>query len=123
MLTDSEKKTMRDSVRGMPLAQAAALPIYDDFCHFRTSGLPGNEYAALLDGAVAGTQSDAQARLQAYRDDRNEKMGQSWQPANTNQDAAPIPQYTKDGRHISTLTDRELAYHRHVSELNSEWRR
>lgn len=38
------------------------------------------------------------------------------------QDAA-IPEYTKDGRHISTLTDSELAYHRYTSSLRNAWRR
>lgn len=52
MMTDAEKQTMRDSVRGMPLAQAAALPIFDDVRGLWTRGMKAEEYFAMTAGAV-----------------------------------------------------------------------
>lgn len=52
VLSDAEAQTMRDSVQGMPLDQAAALPIYDDVRGRMMSGMPAERYCALVNGAV-----------------------------------------------------------------------
>ncbi|MFN3506215.1 MAG: hypothetical protein ACK4ZU_01980 [Allorhizobium sp.] len=71
MMTDTEIKTMRDSVRGMPVMQAAALPIYDQFRGLRDdNGTPLEQVRALYDGAVysAPEPSREACRAAAYRD-------------------------------------------------------
>lgn len=75
-MTDAEVQTMRDSVRGMPMAQAAALPIYDDFRGFYSQGMPGNELQALYDGALPQErqQTAEQARAEATRDQMIHEM-------------------------------------------------
>ncbi len=52
MMTDAERKTMKDSVLGMPLAEAAALPIYDGVRGHFMSGMPAEQYSAICDGAI-----------------------------------------------------------------------
>jgi hypothetical protein len=52
-MTDAEKQTMRDSVLGMPLDQAAALPIYDDVRGLMVSGMAAERYFAICNGAIA----------------------------------------------------------------------
>lgn len=54
MMTDSEKRGMRDSVPTMSVADAAKLPIYDDVRGLTVSGIPGEEYYATIDGAGQG---------------------------------------------------------------------
>jgi len=79
--------------------------------------------AKRINDAMFTDEERAKHRAQAYRDDMCEKMGKAWQgPAAVNNNAA-IPEYTQDGRHISTLTDRERAYHTYVSSLGNAWRR
>ena len=51
-MTDAEMKAMRDSVRGMPLEQAAALPIFDNVRGSWTSGMPAEQYFAIVNGAI-----------------------------------------------------------------------
>lgn len=71
MMNDTEIKTMRDSVRGMPVMQAAALPIYDQFRGLRDdNGTPMEQMRALYDGAVysASEPSREACRAAAYRD-------------------------------------------------------
>uniref|UniRef100_A0A7C1NXI0 Uncharacterized protein n=1 Tax=Agrobacterium albertimagni TaxID=147266 RepID=A0A7C1NXI0_9HYPH len=76
MMNDAEIKTMRDSVRGMPVAQAAALPIYDNVRGLRVSGMPAPEYYALLSGAVPASKTPVREASQsaAYRDHMIEGM-------------------------------------------------
>lgn len=52
-MTDAQRQAMRDSVRGMPLHQAAALPIYDNVRGTSHGGMNAAEYHALMDGAVS----------------------------------------------------------------------
>lgn len=52
MMTDSEQRAMRDTVRGMPLHQAVALPIYDNVRNGFAGGRNAAEYYAMVDGAV-----------------------------------------------------------------------
>ncbi|WP_164901890.1 DUF2213 domain-containing protein [Neorhizobium lilium] len=70
MMTDGEKQTMRDSVCGMPLDQAAALPIYDDVRGMVMSGMPAEQYCAIGHGAVVGQRQmgDAEAKAEAAYD-------------------------------------------------------
>jgi len=92
MMTDAERHTMRDSVRGMPLYQAEKLPIYDDVRGRVMSGMPAERYCALIDGAdgkrsVAPTEENVRrlgdslgARLHYERD-----MANAWRtPVNDN---------------------------------------
>ena len=53
MMTDAQRKAMRDSVKGMPLHQAAALPIYDNVRNASAGGMNAAEWYALMDGAVS----------------------------------------------------------------------
>lgn len=50
-MTDAEKRAMRDSVQGMALKDAAALPIFDDVRGHWVSGMPAEEYYAITAGA------------------------------------------------------------------------
>lgn len=52
-MTDAQRQAMRDSVKEMPLHQAAALPIYDNVRGGVAGGMPAEEWFALQDGAVA----------------------------------------------------------------------
>ncbi|MBB5041893.1 DUF2213 domain-containing protein [Shinella fusca] len=51
---DAERRAMRDSVKGMPLTDAMALPLYDDIRGVIVSGMPAERYYAILDGANVG---------------------------------------------------------------------
>lgn len=72
-MTDAEKQTMRDSVHGMPLSQAAALPLYDDVRGAVTSGMPAEQYFALVDGAVVEETPELQ-KMKAQRDAAYDQM-------------------------------------------------
>lgn len=50
-MTDAERSAMRDSVKGMSLTDAAALPLYDDIRGLIVSGMPAERYYAIIDGA------------------------------------------------------------------------
>lgn len=68
-MTDADRQAMRDTVRGMPLAQAAALPLYDGVRGVVTSGMPAEQYYAILDGASVGERHKAADEIacdQAY---------------------------------------------------------
>lgn len=56
MMSDSARMMTRDHVRGMPLDQAAALPLYDNVRGSVISGMAAERYAALMDGAVVDVQ-------------------------------------------------------------------
>lgn len=83
MMTDSEIKNMRDSVKGMPVAQAAALPIYDNVRGLRVSGMSAPEYYALLSGAVPANPVSGRdaCRSAAMRDHMIEGMRNAYQEA------------------------------------------
>lgn len=94
MLSDSEKRNMRDSVRGMPLHRAAALPIYDGVRGTFAAGRPAEQYYALVDGAVETalggqglTHDNIQraANVLASRMEYNTHLTTAWQsPGNDN---------------------------------------
>jgi hypothetical protein len=124
MMTDSEKQTMRDSVRGMPLSQAAALPLYDNVRGLITSSMPAERYYAILDGATADTtQTPDQIRSQAAYDHMVQGLNDAHRSA-TNDNKADHRQFARDGRTMSTLSDREKvdeAYRDYADGLNA-WR-
>ncbi|MDR7027253.1 DUF2213 domain-containing protein [Rhizobium rosettiformans] len=76
MMNDAEIKTMRDSVRGMSVTQAAALPIFDNVRGLRACGMPAPEYYAMLYGATPASQAPNQeaAQSRSYRDQMIEDM-------------------------------------------------
>ena len=80
MMTDAERQTMKDSGKGMPLDQAAALPLYDGVRGVVTSGMPAERYFAILDGADVGTPkvSDAEAKSMAAYDQMVADLNGSW---------------------------------------------
>ncbi|TPK42631.1 MULTISPECIES: hypothetical protein [unclassified Mesorhizobium] len=95
MMTDAEKRTMKDSVKGMPLHQAAALPIYDGVRGSIASGRPAEEYYALVDGAscndaLGGRERsfpniDAAAQSIAAQRQRDHELSNAWRaPVNDN---------------------------------------
>ena len=51
MMTDAETRIVRDSVKTMTVEDASKLPIYDNVRGARWSGMPAEEYFALIDGA------------------------------------------------------------------------
>jgi len=70
MMTDAEKQTMRNSIPGMPLKEAAALPIFNDVRGLVQCGMPAEEYFAITAGAVVNANEitvDARAADEAYR--------------------------------------------------------
>lgn len=126
MMTDSERQAMKDSVRGMPLSKAAALPIYDNVRGLVTSGMPAERYFAILDGATVTAEepSTAQIQAQAAYDHMVHRLGDAHRSA-TNDNKVEHRQFARDGRAMTTLTDREKADEAHqdyVDGLNA-WRR
>ena len=123
MMNDAEKRTMRDSVRGMPLSQAKDLPIYDDFKSFWNNGMPANELAALHDGAIVEPrqQSADEARVEAYRDHMIDSLSNAHRaPVNDNHSAGPV--HTKDGRLVSDLPEHERAHHQMTHDISNAWK-
>ncbi|WP_165909336.1 DUF2213 domain-containing protein [Shinella sp. JR1-6] len=125
-MTDAEKQTMRDSVRGMPLAQAAALPIFDDVRGIWHQGMKAEEYFAITAGAVVDANEltgDAKASNDAY-----EKMVADMNTAyherraldgSTEKAADTGPKVARDGRPLSALTDRERAHEAYLDHCDS----
>ena len=91
------KDNVRDSVRGMPLYQAAALPIYDDVRGSVMSGHPAPDYLAIchgasVDDALGGRERsfaniDAAAQSIAARQQREHDLANAWRtPVNDNEE-------------------------------------
>ncbi|APO67252.1 hypothetical protein IE4872_CH01610 [Rhizobium gallicum] len=123
MMNDAEQRNMRDSVRGMSLDQAAALPIYDNVRGAVMSGMPAEKYCAIIDGAIAGGQgmTNDQARVEAARDAMIDSYNDWRKPVNDNSQR----HVARDGRPMAALTDRERAdeaYRDSVDSLNGAWR-
>lgn len=124
MMTDSEKKTMRDSVRGMDQIEAAKLPIYDDVRGLIDhSGAPMPEMMALRDGATyqAPAATKDQCRAEAARDHMIHRQNNAWRSEAQN-DNRNLPTVARDGRPMSSLSDSERAREEMVYELNNQWR-
>jgi hypothetical protein len=130
-MSDAEKQTMRDSVRGMSLAQAAALPIFDDVRGMWHQGMKAEEYFAITAGAVVDANEltgDAKAANDAYgkmvADMNTAYHERRTLDAGAEKAADAAPKLARDGRPLSALTDRERAheaYLDHCDSLNS-WR-
>ncbi|WP_313522251.1 DUF2213 domain-containing protein [Shinella sp.] len=123
MMNDAEKRTMRDSVRGMPLSQAKDLPIYDEFKTFWNNGMPANEFAALHDGAIVEPrqQTADEARVEAARDHMIHGLAAAHHtPVNDNH-TPPAPQFARDGRPLSELADHERAYEEMCIRQSGAW--
>ncbi|MCQ1778243.1 hypothetical protein NOJ05_13630 [Neorhizobium galegae] len=124
MITDAEKQTMRDSVRGMPLSKAKDLPIYDEFKSFWNGGMPANELQALHDGAIVEPRemTAGEAKAEAYRDHMIEQMSGAYRaPVNDNRTPA-APQFARDGRPISELADHERAREEMIHRQTNAWK-
>lgn len=109
MMTDSEKHAMRDSVRTMTVSQAAALPLYDGVRGTAASGLPAEQYYALIDGASPDPVSEVQSRAEAVRDHAAEKLGDAWRPEN-------------DNRPARNVADSASAYAKMTKDISNAWR-
>jgi len=126
MMTDSQRQAMKDSVRGMPLSRAAALPIYDGVRGCTMSGMPAERYCAIIDGAIVtdeDTNSPEKIKAQAAYDHMVRGLNEAHRSP-TNDNKAENRQFARDGRAISTLTDREKAdeaYRDYVDGFNT-WR-
>lgn len=82
-LSDAEQRTMRESVHGMPIDQAAALPLYDNVRGTTVSGMPAERYFAIVDGADVTTReiSDAAAKADTAYAEMVSDMNGSWRQA------------------------------------------
>ncbi len=123
-MTDADRLAMRDRVRGMPLDEAAALPIYDEFRGiFDDGGVPLERLRALHDGAVssAGASCDGQDRVEAYRDHMIEQMRDAHVSA-VNDNRPKTLQYAADGRPMSQLTDSERAREQMIHDMGNAHR-
>jgi len=122
LMTDAEKQTMRDSVRGMPLDQAAALPIYDDVRGLTTSGMPSERYFAILNGAIVPERQPTadEARSQAAYDQMVHDLNKHHRDNDNRQ--ADAPQFARDGRPMSQLADRERAREDMIYRQANAWR-
>lgn len=121
-MTDAEQRAMKDSVKGMPLDQAAALPIYDNVRGMMTSGMPAEKYFAILDGATADTPkiSDEQARCDAAYQQMVSDMGSAWRGNESRRDEPQ--QMARDGRPLAQLSDTERAYEEMIHGQANAWR-
>lgn len=81
MMNDAEIKSMRDSVRGMLVAKAAALPIYDNVRGLTVSGMPAPEYYAVLDGAVRNPPTEAFIDKAAHQELYERRVSNAWKAA------------------------------------------
>jgi hypothetical protein len=79
-MTDSQRQSMYDSIRGMPLKDAAALPIFDEVRGLRVSNMDAAEYYAIVNGAVvpAGVVTGDQAMADAAYDQMVADLNGSW---------------------------------------------
>ncbi|CDZ60463.1 Hypothetical protein NGAL_HAMBI2605_10330 [Neorhizobium galegae bv. orientalis] len=133
MMTDAEKQSMRDSVRGMPLYLAAKLSIYDSVRGTVTSGMPAEQYYALLDGADASRRhepteenvrmlGDQLAARREYAHELNNRWrGSDAQPNNDNR-PSPLPNFARDGRPMSDLADHERAREEMIHRQTNAWK-
>lgn len=116
MMTDSEVRTMRDSVCGMPIDQAEKLPIYDDFRGFQSSGMNGARYAAMCDGADCSKveYTADQDRRDAHYDHMKDRIGNAWKDVPVN-----------DNRAITAPagSDPDVAHREMVDRLTNGWRK
>lgn len=81
MMTDAEKRTMRDSVKTMSITEAAALPLYDGIRGAVAGGMAAERYYALVDGAQSDPISDAQAKASAAYDQMIADLNGRWRQA------------------------------------------
>ena len=68
----------------------------------------------------------AEARRQAAYDHMCHIQATAWQgstPVNDNRQSAPVPQFTKDGREVATLSDSDRAYRQMLSRDADAWKR
>ena len=122
MMTDSEIRSMRDSVRTMTVSEAAKLPIYDNVRGGLMSGRPAEQHCALLDGAQPDPLADQHHRNEAYRDhmiDRQYKA--SLHPVNDNAEGSIT--HARDGRALSDLSASECAREQMISRLDNGHKR
>jgi hypothetical protein len=79
-MTDAEIRDMKSTVQSMPLDQAMALPIYDCVRGMITSGMPAEQYFAILDGATVPPHqiTGAEAKAQAAYDQMTYDMNNDW---------------------------------------------
>ncbi|NEK15702.1 DUF2213 domain-containing protein [Rhizobium leguminosarum] len=122
MMTDAERQIMRDSVRGMPLDQATALPLFDDVRGSITSGMPAEQYFAIGYGAVVGQrqQTADEARAEAAYDQMVTDL-QNGHRRDQKRDEAP--QYARDGRLMDTLPAHERAREELILQQTAAWQR
>jgi hypothetical protein len=121
MMTDAERQTMRDSVCGMPLEQAAALPIFDDVRGTVTSGMPAERYFAITYGAVVGArqQTADEAKADAAYDQMVKDLNVGHRAA---PDAPSLPEFASDGRPMAQLADYERAREEMIHSQSSAWK-
>ena len=110
MMTNDEIRTMRDSVRGMPLADAAKLPIYADFRGMWRGTMPLCDHYALQDGAIlTGTPYTAdRARSDAFHDQMVHDMGRA---------------YLGDRAPTHVISDPATAREQMARDISDAWRR
>lgn len=84
--TFEDRQRMRDGVKGMTVADAAKLPIYDDVRGHVVSGMDAAEYYALMDGAKPDARGNtglaardaAHARQDHARDRYVNQVSNAW---------------------------------------------
>ncbi|MCA0339775.1 MAG: DUF2213 domain-containing protein, partial [Proteobacteria bacterium] len=122
-MTDAEKQTMRNSVRGMPLAQASALPIFDDVRGAWHGGMKAEEYFAITAGALVDAPAqaaDTSLADQAYREMCDRLSNLHREEAKPHTPAAA--QFARDGRKLSDLPESERAYEEMRQRQSDAWR-
>lgn len=87
MMTDTEIRTMQDSVKTMTASDAAKLPIYDNVRGSTYGGQPAERYFAIADGARPDPVNDAQIDRMAHQVLYERRVGNAWRGAD---DAAPV---------------------------------
>ena len=127
-MTDAEQQTMRDSVRGMPLEQAAALPIYDNVRGLFTSGMQAEKYFAIIDGATVEARTPTADELSAqaaYDQMVADLNGSRTSPEALTPDQEHYRQALIGESHSRTATgaDAMKAYDEMVQQQNSAWKR
>lgn len=125
MMTDTEVRTMRDSVHGMPIGKAASLPIYDNVRGGVMSGMAAERYCAMVDGADVsdGEYTADMARRDAAHDHMTDKLRNAWKHDPVNDNRFSAPQFARDGRPMSELSESDRAREEMIARQSGAWRK
>ena len=122
-MDDAEIRDMYARVKTMTVDEAAKLPIFDNVRGAMVSGMPGERYWAGVAGAKNTTAvTDADHRSDALRDHLADQQRNAWKTGTVHDGRTEAPQFTRDGRPMSQLSDRDRAYEEMILDQANAWK-